>query len=176
MGIVSQVEILGFSEERTTLYALEDLIVVSRETGAEIRLGEIARISDRFIKDEDKILFDGKRAGLLQVNKTKPEDALRILDAVTAFLEEEQTRAPSGISFTITQNVSKVVRDRLQMLAKNGIQGLILVFFAMLLFFPFSFSFWVAMGLPVTFLLTTFWWGLTLTSTKYNISIVLWMI
>jgi multidrug efflux pump subunit AcrB len=148
--------LIRFSEERKTLYALEDLIVVSGETGAEIRLGEIAKISDRFMKDEDKILFDGKRAGLLQINKTKSEDALRILDAVTAFLAEEQMRAPSGISFTITQNVSKVVRDRLQMLAKNGIQGLILVFFAMLLFFPFSFSFWVAMGLPVTFLLTFF--------------------
>ena len=148
--------LIRFSEERKTLYALEDLIVVSGETGAEIRLGEIAKISDRFMKDEDKILFDGKRAGLLQINKTKSEDALKILDAVTAFLADEQMRAPSGISFAITQNVSKVVRDRLQMLAKNGIQGLILVFFAMLLFFSFSFSFWVAMGLPVTFMLTFF--------------------
>ncbi|MBC2705062.1 efflux RND transporter permease subunit [Desulfobacula sp.] len=148
--------LIRFSEERKTLYALEDLIVISGETGAEIQLGDIAKISDRFTEDEDKILFDGKRAGLLQISKTKSEDALRVLDAVTAFLAEEQTRAPSGISFTITQNVSKVVRDRLQMLAVNGIQGLVLVFFAMLLFFPFSFSFWVAMGLPVTFLLTFF--------------------
>ena len=148
--------LIRFSEERKTLHALEDLIVVSGETGTEIRLGDIAKISDRFVEDEDQILFDGKRAGLLQINKTKSEDALRILDAVTAFLAEEQVRAPSGISFTITQNVSKVVRDRLKMLTVNGVQGLILVFFAMLLFFPFSFSFWVAMGLPVTFMLTFF--------------------
>ncbi|MCD4721469.1 MAG: efflux RND transporter permease subunit [Desulfobacula sp.] len=148
--------LIRFSEERKTLYALENLIVVSGKTGAEIRLGDIAGISDRFMEDEDKILFDGKRAGLLQVSKTKSEDSLRVLDAVTAFFEKEQARAPSGISFTITQNVSKVVRDRLQMLTVNGIQGLILVFFAMLLFFPFSFSFWVAMGLPVSFLLTFF--------------------
>lgn len=148
--------LIRFSEERNTLEALENLVVISRETGAEIRLGDIANIRDGFMADEDKILFDGKRAGLLQISKTKAEDSLRILDAVTAFLEEEKTKAPPGITFAITQNVSKVVRDRLRMLAVNGLQGLVLVFFALVLFFPFRFSFWVTMGLPVSFLLTFF--------------------
>jgi len=148
--------LIRFSEERKTLDDLENLIVVSGQTGAEIRLGDIANISEGFMDKEDQILFNGERAGLLQITKTKSEDSLRILDAVTEFMEKEKARAPSGISFSITQNVSKVVRDRLRMLTVNGIQGLVLVFFAMLLFFPFSFSFWVAMGLPVSFLLTFF--------------------
>ena len=148
--------LIRFSEERKTLQALGNLIVISSETGAGIRLGDIAQITDRFMDDEDKILFDGKRAGLLQINKTKSEDALRIMDAVMIFLEEEQARAPSGVSFTITQNVSKIVRDRLKMLLKNAVAGLILVFLAMLLFFPFGFSFWMAMGLPVSFFFTFF--------------------
>ncbi len=148
--------LIRFSEERKTLHELEDLIVVSSQTGAEIRLREIAVISDRFMDDEDKIMFDGKRAGLLQITKTKSEDALKIMDAVTKFLEQEQARAPSGVSFAVTQNVSKIVRDRLLMLIKNAVQGLILVFLAMLLFFPFGFSFWVAMGLPVSFFMTFF--------------------
>ncbi len=148
--------LIRFSEERKTTLDLEDLIVVSSTTGAEIKLGQIARISDRFMVDENKMLFDGKRAGILQVNKTKAEDALRIMDTVTQFIDDEQSTAPPGVSFAITQNVSKIVRDRLQMLVKNGIEGLLLVFLAMLLFFPFKFSFWVAMGLPVSFFLTFF--------------------
>jgi len=148
--------LIRFSEERKSVAELEDLIVVSSSSGAEIRLGDIARITDRFMEDEDKILFDGKRAGILQINKTKAEDALRIMDTVTAFLEDEQAKAPPGVSFSITQNVSKIVRDRLRMLVKNGLAGLLLVFLAMLLFFPFKFSFWVAMGLPVSFFLTFF--------------------
>jgi len=148
--------LIRFSEERTTLHDIETLIVISSETGAEIRLGEIAKISDRFMDDEDKILFDGKRAGILQISKTKSEDALRIMDAVTKFIEEEEAHAPSGVSFTTTQNVSKIVRDRLRMLTKNALQGLSLVFLAMLIFFPFGFSFWVALGLPISFFLTFF--------------------
>ena len=148
--------LIRFTEERKTVTDLEDLIVVSSTTGAEIRLGDIATITDRFMEDADKILFNGKRAGILQINKTKTEDALRIMDAVTDFLAAEQASAPPGITFTVTQNVSEIVRDRLQMLVKNGLAGLLLVFLAMVLFFPFKFSFWVVMGLPVSFFLTFF--------------------
>jgi len=42
------------------------------------------------------------------------------------------------------------------MLTKNALQGLSLVFLAMLIFFPFGFSFWVALGLPISFFLTFF--------------------
>ena len=42
------------------------------------------------------------------------------------------------------------------MLTINGLQGLVLVFFTLWLFFNIRISFWVAMGLPVTFLLTFF--------------------
>jgi len=148
--------LIRFTEERKTRHALENIVVVSGKTGVEIRLGDIARISDRFKDEENKILFDGKRAGLLRINKSKSDDTLRVLDAVTAFFNKERASAPLGVTFTITQNVSKVVRDRLRMLTVNGIEGLVLVFFAMLLFFPFNFSFWVAMGLPVSFLLSFF--------------------
>jgi multidrug efflux pump subunit AcrB len=148
--------LIRFSEERNQVQDLSDLIVVSSATGAEIRLGEIAKISDRFMDEEDKILFNGRRAGILQINKTKTQDALEIMDAVAAFLEKERLKVPPGVRLDLTQNVSEIVRDRLQMLVKNAVQGLVLVFCAMLIFFPLRFSFWVVMGLPISFALTFF--------------------
>lgn len=141
-----------FSDERRNVPELEDLIVVSSRNGAEIRLGNIAKITDRFELDEEKIIFNGRRAGMLTVNKTKTEDALRIMDAVRDFLDRERKAAPSSVEYTLTRNVSKIVRDRLNMLLINGLQGFILVFLVMWLFFSLRFSFWVAMGLPVSFL------------------------
>jgi HAE1 family hydrophobic/amphiphilic exporter-1 len=148
--------LIRFTEERSSVRELGQLVVVSSGTGARIRLSEIARITDRFENEEDKILFNGERAGILQINKTKAEDALDIMDAVIAFLEKERKMAPPDVSFVLTQNVSKIVRDRLEMLQKNAVQGLILVFIAMVIFFPFRFSFWVVMGLPVSFAMTFF--------------------
>ncbi len=144
--------LVRFDEERDSVPRFEDLTVISGSTGAELKLGEIASITDRFELDEERILFNDKRAGILQINKTKSEDALDVMTVVREFLDKERQLAPPTVSFTITQNVSEIVRDRLRMLTINGEQGLLLVFLSMWLFFSFRFSFWVAMGLPVSFL------------------------
>ncbi|WP_034641631.1 efflux RND transporter permease subunit [Desulfovibrio inopinatus] len=142
---------LRFTELRRTVPEYENLVVVSSASGAQVRLADIGHVVERFEDDEDAIIFNGHRAALLQINKTDEQDALRILDTVKTFLEHERKVAPAGMTFTLTRNVSKIVSDRLSMLIKNGIQGLILVFLVMWLFFSFRFSFWVAMGLPVSF-------------------------
>ena len=144
--------LLRFTDLRRSPRELADLIVVGAESGAEIRLGEIAKIHDRFELDEVKTLFNGRRAAILQVIKTKQQDTLVVKDAVSRFLERLRPTLPQGVEFTLTQDRSSIVRDRLGLLLKNGAQGLVLVFLVMWLFFRLRFAFWVAMGLPVSFL------------------------
>ena len=148
--------LIRFMDERRSVETFRDLIVVSGKSGSEIRLGDIAKITDRFELDEEKIIFNGQRAALLEITKTKDEDTLNVVDAVSAFVEKQRQIAPPGVEFELTQNVSSIVRDRLNMLFSNGLQGLFLVFLTMWLFFNFRFSFWVAMGLPISFLGTVF--------------------
>jgi HAE1 family hydrophobic/amphiphilic exporter-1 len=148
--------LVRFTEERRTPYELGELVVASNPMGGEIRLRDIATITDKFEDKENSIRFNGKRAGLLQINKNKSEDALGIMDEITAFLETEAQLAAPDVEFAITQNISKIVRDRLDMLTINGLEGLFLVFLTLWLFFNFRISFWVAMGLPVSFCMTFF--------------------
>ncbi|HHC73401.1 MAG TPA: efflux RND transporter permease subunit [Thiotrichales bacterium] len=144
--------LIRFTDQRRSLRELANLVVLADAGLGEIRLGDIAEITDRFEKPEEKILFDGERAALLTVTKNKRQDALVVVDAVRRFVEEERRRAPPGVTLALTRDTSTIVRDRLQMLARNGVQGLLLVFVVMWLFFRFRFAFWVAMGLPVAFL------------------------
>ncbi|MDH3593900.1 MAG: efflux RND transporter permease subunit [Rhodospirillales bacterium] len=148
--------LIRFADERRSPRAFEDLVILGGATGAELRLGQIARITDRFELDEERTLFNGRRAALLQVEKTKAQDTLTVMDSVEAFVAEEQGRAPPGVAFALTRDIASIVRDRLNMLVRNGLQGLFLVFLALWLFFSFRFSFWVAMGLPASFLGTLF--------------------
>jgi len=148
--------LLRFAEERRTVQEIAGLRVVAGGSGSEVRLGDIARITDRFEDKEDSILINGARAGLLQINKNKSEDALDIMDQINGFLDQEREVVSPGVQFIITQNVSGIVRDRLDMLTLNGIEGLLLVFLTLWLFFSFRMSFWVAMGLPVSFCMTFF--------------------
>ncbi|MEJ1384636.1 MAG: efflux RND transporter permease subunit, partial [Candidatus Sedimenticola sp. (ex Thyasira tokunagai)] len=153
--------LIRFTDLRRSAGELADLVVISADSGAEIRLGSIAEISDRFQLDEEKILFNGERAAVLQLIKNKQQDTLKVMDGVNRFLESDlRPTAPHGVEFIITQDRSSIVQDRLSLLLRNGGQGLVLVFLVMALFFQVRFAFWVAMGLPVSFLGALFFMSL----------------
>lgn len=159
---------LRFRDERRTPAELAGLVVVSNDDGGELRLGDIATITDRFEDAENKAVFNGQRAAVLDIHKTVDDDSLRVVDALQSFIDSERPRAPPGVELTLARDVSSIVRDRLEMLVSNGVQGLLLVFLAMWLFFGLRFSFWVAVGLPVSFLGTIFF----MSATGYSMNMI----
>lgn len=148
--------IVRFNEQRHTPAEFANVVVVSGKTGGRIYLGDIAEVGTAFDRPEEKILFNGQRAALLEISKTYDQDSLRAMDAIKENLIRERQLAPRGVNLEISSDVTSNIRDRLRILVSNGAQGLILVFLTMWLFFSFRFSFWVTMGLPVSFLGTVF--------------------
>ncbi|MCF6343640.1 MAG: efflux RND transporter permease subunit [Devosiaceae bacterium] len=140
------------AEERQSADELAELIIRSAANGGQVRLEEVAKITERFAQDDDRITFNGKPAAVLDVSKTRVEDSLRVIDAIKSFLQHEQSQAPTGIVLEITSDAASVVRDRLELVIINGLQGLALVVLLLWAFFGLRFSFWVAMGLPVSFM------------------------
>ncbi len=148
--------LVRFAEGRRAPRDFDDLVVVGAESGAEVPLAMIARVDDRFETPETAITFDDKRAALLRISKTKQQDTLRVMGAVRTLVDRELAQAPEGVRLVITQDISSLVADRLSMLTRNGIQGVVLVFLVLWLFFGLRYAFWVAAGLPVAFLGTLF--------------------
>ena len=164
--------LIRFVEQRTSPRRLEDLVIRAGESGAEVTLGDIGKVVDVFEDDEVTTLlgsldnaessvsdeksrssatFQERRAGLLVVKKNKTDDVIRVASAVKKFVDAERKRTPS-VNLTLSNDASKLVIDRLDLLVKNGWQGMVLVFFTMWLFFNWKLSFWVVMSLPVSFL------------------------
>lgn len=137
-------------DERTTPEALADLVISASMGGGEVRLRDIATVVDTFQFPNQRIEFDGKPAAVLAIEKSRDDDALDILAAVEAFVADER-RSHAGIELAITRNIASLVQDRLSMLVKNGLQGLLLVALVLWLFFNTRHAFWVAMGLPASF-------------------------
>ncbi len=148
--------LIRFSGERKSIDEFKNLTIHASATGGDIKLGDIATIRNVFDKPEDKIIFNDKRAALLEISKTYTEDSLRVFAAIEENLARERRLAPKGVKLEISQNVTSNIKDRLRILLDNGLQGLLLVFLAMWAFFSFRYSFWVTMGLPVSFLGTIF--------------------
>ncbi len=143
--------LLRFTELRRTPVELAELVIIGAASGGEIRLSDIATISSRFELEEEQTRFNGERAAILRILKTREQDSLRVRAAVERLVAQEQASAPPGVTLHLTQDRAAIVQDRLQLLTHNGVQGLILVFLVMWLFFQGRFAFWVAFGLPVSF-------------------------
>jgi len=143
---------IRFDNARKTVDELYELVLINTPNGAEIRLGDIAKVEDRFNKPEERIELNGKRAAILQVSKNIIDDTVSVADAVRAFVEKENRILPQGTRLTILNDVSISVKDRLQLLISNGWQGMLLATMILLLFFSWRYTLWIAIGLPVSFL------------------------
>ncbi|MCR8549419.1 efflux RND transporter permease subunit [Salipiger sp. P9] len=143
---------IRFLGEKRTPAELARIPIAGSETGGRLLLGDVARITAGFDDPAQAAYYDNKRAAIVAVNKTATQDALRVKAALDRQLARAQAEAPGNIQLAISQDSTSNITDRLRIIAENGTQGLILVLAVMWLFFGFRLSFWVAMGLPVSFL------------------------
>ena len=143
---------IRFAEQRRSIEEFESLALVGGQLGGEVTLGQIAHVAFTFEDAEEKIIFNGERAGLLNVTKTSTQDALNILAVVHEFVELKSGAAPPGVSLTVTNDAASPIAERLELLTTNGLQGLALVFAVLWLFFNTRLAVWVAAGLPVSFM------------------------
>lgn len=152
---------LRFTDQRRSLDELQHLVMISDREGGELTLGEIASLKQVGETEEEKIRFNGERALVLEVSKSLRDDSLRVMDGLTDLVARERQRMGSGVRLHLTQDMTSIVRDRLQMLVNNGLMGLVLVVLVMGLFFRPRLALWAVLGLPVAFMGAFFVMGVT---------------
>ncbi|MGM0782674.1 MAG: efflux RND transporter permease subunit [Pseudomonadota bacterium] len=144
--------LLRFTDQRRSLAELERLVVVSDSAGGELTLGDIATLTEAGERQEEKLRFNGEPALVLEVSKSLRDDSLAVKEDLEALLAAERRRFDDGITLTLTQDMTRIVRDRLQMLVANGLMGLALVVLVMSLFFRPRLALWAVLGLPAAFM------------------------
>jgi len=137
--------------ERRSIQELSDLVILNDDKGGRIKLADIATIVDEFTDDEVRVELDGKPAALLKISKNTNDDTLSVFNAVRNFVEHENAILPATTRLVITQDSASIVQDRLNLLLTNGWQGLLLATISLFLFFSWRYTFWVALGLPISF-------------------------
>ena len=125
--------------------------VLSKPDGTVVRLEDVATVGESFEDIDIGGQFNGKPAALVSVYKTSEEDTIDIVRAVKDYVADKQAQLPEGIVVATWADMSKLIQDRLSLLIRNGLQGLILVFLTLWLFLGMRLSFWVAVGIPVSF-------------------------
>ncbi|GAB4322486.1 MAG: efflux RND transporter permease subunit [Candidatus Sumerlaeia bacterium] len=138
--------------QRYTGREFEQITVKTLPSGARLTVGQVARVVDGFEDVDQRVRFNGQPAVIVNVMKTKEQDLLAIADTVHEYVSAHSHSLPPGINMTSFFDQSVMVRDRISLLMRNGVQGLILVFLCLTLFLEFRLAFWVALGIPISFM------------------------
>lgn len=143
---------IRFENQRRTVAEMGDLVILNTQAGGVVRLRDFATIEVGFADSGRRVEIDGQAAAVLDIHKNSTEDTLEIFHQVDQFVQQENQRLPPSTQLIITQDNASIVQDRLSLLMKNGLQGLVLAGLVLFIFFNARYTFWIILGLPVSFL------------------------
>ncbi len=130
----------------------EKLVLLTREDGTRLLLGDIAKVVDGFEEDEFFFKFDGKNSLGIRIYRVGNQNAITVADTVKKYIEEKNKELPAGVSLDYWADASRLLKGRLNLMLKNMALGGVLVFLSLALFLRLKVAFWVMVGLPVCFL------------------------
>lgn len=130
----------------------ENIVLLTREDGTRLLLGEIAQVVDGFEDRQAMIEFDHKRALGIQIFRVGDQNALDISRTVRKYAEQRMETLPDGVQLNVWFDSSELLAGRLNLMLRNALVGGALVFLSLTLFLRLKLAFWVMMGLPVCFL------------------------
>jgi len=130
----------------------EQIPLITLNDGTVVRLGQVARVIDGFEDLDIKTRFNGKPAVIVQVSRTSEQDIIEISEIARSYVETHKDKLPQDLQIAVWGDISTMVEGRIDLMLRNGLQGIALVFIALALFLNLRLAFWVAFGIPVAFM------------------------
>ena len=130
----------------------ERLALRSRDDGRFLALGDVATVERRARKGEIRTLYEGRPSVSLLLSRAETSDSLESARALHEWLDERRGQWPPGVDVIAYDESWELIRERTVLLLKNGAGGLVLVVAVLFLFLNTRVAFWVAVGIPVSFM------------------------
>ena len=130
---------------------LTNIIVKADQSGNVIYLKDVATVRDRWNENPDRLFYNDEVAISIQVSNTNSEDMIASADMIKIYIEKFNAEH-DNVQLNISSDRSITLKQRTQLLTENAIIGIVLVLLFLSLFLNVRIAFWVAAGLPISFL------------------------
>lgn len=126
--------------------------IITTTDGRRLTLGDVADVEMRSKDGEAKIFYHGQPAVLMQLQRAETTDALTSAEVMQDWLDDARPDLPQGLQLVTFDEKYELIVDRISLLLKNGVGGLILVVAILFVFLNGRIAFWVAAGIPISFM------------------------
>ena len=144
--------LLRTAERRDVASEFKDIPLVTAPDGSSVRVGDIAAVTDGFADTDQSSYYNGMPAAIVQVYRVGDQTPIQVADAVKKFAREFGAGLPPGVYVATQDDMSELYRDRINLLLRNAMFGLVLVLITLGIFLELRLAFWVTLGIPVSFL------------------------
>ena len=131
-----------------------DNLVLTQRAGRVIYFKDVAKIVDTFEDRQSMARLNGERSITLAIKKRTGANIISVADQVFGMLAVAENQLPPGVELAVTLNQSKDIRRMVSELENNIISGLILVVAVLFLFLGLRNSFFVALAIPFSMLIS----------------------
>lgn len=146
-------ELRAVSQQRDAL-GFARLPLVTDSQGQLVRVGDVAQVERRARPNQVTVSYQGKPAVELVLQRSPTTDALGSAAIMQDWLDKTRPLLPAGVQLTVYDESWQLIQDRINLLLKNGIGGLVLVVAILFVFLNGRVAFWVTIGIPVSFMAT----------------------
>jgi len=131
---------------------VSEIEILSEQSGAKLRLKDIARIHETFEDNAVSHFIGGYTSVGMIVGRAKGVDSIEAQRLVTDYLEDLRAKLPPTVRVDMYDVFADQATQRVRMLVNNGFTGLLLVIGILYVFLNGRVAFWVAMGIPISIL------------------------
>lgn len=143
---------LRTTERRNVGLEFGEITVRSDRQGTHLELADLGEVRDGFVESDVAATFNGQPAVQIDVYRVGEQTPISVADAVKEYAEAFAGHYPDGVKLATFNDRSEIFRGRADLLKRNALMGLALVFVALGLFLELRLAFWVMMGIPISFL------------------------
>ena len=131
----------------------EQIIVRTSPTDGVLRVRDLALVLDGFEERNERVHFNKQPAVFLDVFRVGEERVLDVVATAKSYIENSlQPTLPDNVEVTIWRNDSIELDQRISLLIKNAVIGILLVSFALTFFLDLRLAMWVSVGIGVSFI------------------------
>jgi multidrug efflux pump subunit AcrB len=142
--------LLRTNKKRQTGEAFESIVVRTLPDGSVVTLADVATVRDGFVRERLVNLYNGRPAVFVDVQRAEAEDVLEVKQAVDALLADYVP--PAGIQLVEFRDETTLLRERVNLLLRNGLFGFALVFTFLVLMLDLKLAVWVSAGIATAFM------------------------
>lgn len=156
IGQDTKPQLVRTKQQSRTVSELANIPIITSKTGSVTRLGDIATLKKTSEPDAVSLEQRGKPVITITIQRTQNANTLTSANIVTNWLKNFTPKLPKDTAISSVENNWSYIAERIELLIKNGLSGLVLICILLVLFLGWRIALWVAIGIPTAFIASLF--------------------